>query len=144
VDFTEAATRHLWDAQSSSSESNEDDNSVSGAECQATKLKPTHLSLLVTPNHHMYVQQLDLRGGGTSKETMPFRRVVAEELTPGFMHEQGGDPNTSTIRMLHKATNGFVPSAGADDAAQSLSHRLGLHTRGALDAFLQLYGMRHI
>jgi hypothetical protein len=148
VDFTQRNTRAHWDAGS-------DDYGVTSS------AEANHLSLLVTPNHRMYVQvgermapadaghrhSVNLRSN--EGVDIDFQTISAEELTAGFDCSCPTDNipgcrlaekpcmhfrnETSAVRFLGHADGGFAGAGNLPD----------LPVSGAGDqlaAFLRLYG----
>ena len=147
VDFTQAATRPMWD-----------DDAV-----RRKGATPNHLSLRVTPDHQMWVQvgnrvgerqeQVALRKRAGA--VLPPVKMAAEELAAGYECDCGGESDDAekgdttdcphgrnTIRMTSAATNGIahVGLGPGDVDRQSPVLRLGLSTVAQIDAFLELYG----
>lgn len=121
VAFTERHTKEQWGQQE-----NEGDK----------KNEANQLSLLVTPDHEMYVQMND--------SSIPFGKISAAELA---QHKAPG----AVARVLSSAEQGFQPSdplTVADAAADSPVVQLGLRSESELAAFLELYGFivgsRHV
>ena len=135
VDFTQGATRALWDATGPAA---------------ASQPPPNHVSLRVTPDHDMYVQ-VGSRNAATrcfrprvrEGEELPYAKIRAEQLASGYQclcddsascwHGRG------SIRMLARAGGG-VSHAGLTFSDAEPARRLGLQSAAQLDAFLQLYG----
>ena len=111
-----------------------------------------HVSLLVTPDHDMYVQMgdLDCRGRGfnphqvqPAKEGLtkpppamwiPPSKVKASQLL-GAPHER------ASVRLLACASSGHTPAP--EEAAQevrAVKTQLGLTNNAQFDAFLELFG----
>ena len=138
VDFTQAATRPLWDATST------DYGAAPGQRRQAN-----YFTLRTTPGHDMYVQ-LSSRLGGSDRALAP-RKLRAKELAPGFTCK-------SSCKNSNDCPHGYAayrffnsPASGVDvkgkdimsirdTARDSPVVRLGLRTDDQLNAFLELYG----
>ena len=144
VEFTDAATRSLWN----------DTSDDYGSTVPANGEYANRLTLRTTPEHAMYVQLCTLSrqsyeprvAGGAD---IPPHKMTAQELAPGYQCDcfTAGRPCThgfSHYRMYMGAASGVH----APDDVISLSDRdsrspvvsLGLHSEDELNAFLELFG----
>ena len=151
VDFTQAATRRLWDGTSDDYGSTE----AAGGD------RANRLTLRTTPNHEMYVQLCaGGRCGGDGKPwveprqanraPIPPQKVYAEELAPGYQCDCFAAGRVCThgyshYRMYTGAAAGLQVSAAnvialANTDPASPVVALGLRTEDELDAFLELFG----
>ena len=123
VDFTQAATRAIWDVEAD-------------APISDVTEKANHVSIRVTPLHDMYAQLGDrTMETGHMQSKGSFGKIKAELLTPGRAQQ-------STIEFMHAAELG-ASTAGlllTDTDASSPVCALSLSSEDAIDAFLELYG----
>ena len=142
VDFTQAATRPLWDTTST------DYGAAPGKRRQAN-----YLTLRTTPGHKMYVQLGSRLGSPDRLRTagdvvVPPHTMRADELAPGFACccvEKGEEcpHGYSAYRFFTAPASGVSNSdimSIHDTASDSPVVRLGLRTIEQLNAFLELYG----
>ena len=147
VDFTQAATRRLWDGS--------DDY---GSTAAAGAERANRLTLRTTPKHDMFVQLCMRRGKShtayeareASGAPIPPHKMKAEELAPGYQCDCSAAGGTcthghSTYRMYTGAASGLqAPADGISHKNRSDPHSpvvaLGLCSEDELNAFLELFG----
>ena len=95
-----------------------------------------HVSLLVTPDHDMYVQMgnLDRRGRDFNTMRIPPSKVKASQLL-GAPHDR------ASVRLLACASSGHTPAPErAAQEVMAVKAKLGLTSDAQFDAFLELFG----
>ena len=150
VDFTQAATRRLWDETSD----------AYGSTSSAAGKPANYVSLRTTPQHKMYVQLAPSDTGPARKRdgaAVPPHKMFAAELAPGFVCRcRDGTECCHGYPVYRMHTGAPAGIAYADamseyDTTELLAHRppgerdspvvrLGLRSADQLDAFLELYG----
>lgn len=100
-----------------------------------TSSRSNRLSLLVTPEHDMYVRtgKRGADGGVAWREEVPYEKRTAAALVEAAKREPG-----LCLRMMARAPAGVAPAA--DVQQLSFVAALGLGSEASVDAFLQLYG----
>ena len=145
VDFTQAATRPLWDATSTDH----------GAAPGVQRAQANYFTLRTTPGHDMYLQvgtrlgsTTNLRTASDARRPAQPHKMRAEELAPGFnctCADEGVDcaHGYSAYRFFTSPACGVSNSdvmSIHDTARDSPVRRLGLRSDDELNAFLELYG----
>ena len=149
VDFTQAETRRWWDATS---------DDYDGSTVAADGDYPDRLTLRTTAEHQMYVQLCTV-GGAKGDITQPRKaggaaisphKMSARELAPGYQCDCTAKRRSCThgysdYRMCTGAAAGLLVAPADAVSLTDLDPRspvvaLGLYSKDALDAFLELFG----
>ena len=125
----------------------EDDEKKEESGARPRRLYSRHVSLLVTPDHDMYVQmgnvdgqgdfhpQQERRGAEKGKKLPPAKKIPPSKVKASQLldapHER------ACVRLLACASSGHTP---APEAAQPVKDKLGLKNKAQFDAFLELFG----
>lgn len=148
VDFTQNATRTLWDKPNDTQQGEEEAHQYGDSD----PTNANHLSLRVTPDHDMFVQ-FGNRASSTFTPhtrcdndqlatTAPFRKVAAGDLPLGFKcdcHDAACEHrHMDAMRFIARAKNG-AHFDGVNNNDEP-TNRIGLDNQEQIDAFMEIYG----
>ena len=136
------------DEDSSCDEADEQDDDAT----LPARLRSRHVSLLVTPDHDMYVQMgnaiVSTRGHqfspkqvrpGRAKDHAPAKVVAPDKVQASQL--LGARHDRASVRLLACASSGYTPSPQvAAEAERAVRAALQLTTRAQFDVFLELFG----